>query len=80
LPNEWNTEEFHYSDVVEVTYKPFDASNSSIRETNNDYPVEGYLTLSLVNSSKKEYPTTKKAVTNFISLAREKVRNAKRTK
>ena len=80
LPNDWNTEEFHYSDVVEVTYKPIDASNSSIRDKNNDYPVEGYLTLSLVNSSKKEYPTTKNAVTNFISLARERVRNAKSSK
>jgi hypothetical protein len=73
----WRIEEFHYKDIVELTYKPAETPSESIKTPTGKYPVDGYLIIKLVNGSKKEYPTTKKGATNFIDLAREKVREAK---
>jgi hypothetical protein len=75
----WTIEEFHYKDIVELTYKPVETPSESIKTPTGEYPVAGYLIIKLVNGSKKEYPTTKKDATNFIDLAREKVREAKRS-
>jgi len=76
-PDAWCTEEFHYKDVIECNYKPADNSSNSIKFSNKEFPVDGILTLSLVNGSIKEYPTTKKTVSNFLTLAREKIRSSK---
>ena len=73
----WSTEEFHYQDVVECNYGPFEDDSNVLKSANKDYPIDGYLTLGLVNGSKKHYPTTKKAVANFLIIAREKVRSSK---
>lgn len=75
--DDWSIEEFHYQDVVEVNYNPASIAPETIKNKNAEYPVEGILTLSLVNASKKEYPTTKNNSASFIVLAREKVRLAK---
>ena len=45
--------------------------------TDTEIPIEGYLVLSLVNGQRKEYPTGRDAVENFLSVAREKVRRSK---
>jgi len=92
---DWNVEEFHYQDVVEIKYNPRSyppvsgksisldgirgklAQNDASNAPDEQLPVEGYLVLSLVNGEKKEYPAAKNTVTNFVQLAREKVRAAK---
>lgn len=76
-PDAWYTEEFHYRDVIECNYKPADNSSNSVKFSDKEFPVDGILTLNLVNGSIKEYPTTKKTVSNFLTLAREKIRSSK---
>ncbi len=77
-PNDaWSTEEFHYRDVVECNYQPAHNDSDSVKFSDKEFPVDGFLALGLVNGSKKQYATTKNAVSNFLTLAREKVRAAK---
>ncbi len=42
-----------------------------------EFPFQGYLLLGLVNGQKKEYPTSRDQVANFLVVARERVREAK---
>ena len=76
-PETWSTEEFHYRDVVECNYVAGDSLSDSVKTSDREYPVDGHLTLGLISGSRKHYPTTKKAVSNFLTLAREKVRSSK---
>lgn len=74
---DWTIEEFHYKDVVEFNYKPKESTSTTVKSTETNYPIDGYLHLGLVNGAQKEYPTSKKDVSNFLTLAREKVRSSK---
>jgi len=74
---DWTIEEFHYKDVVEFNYKPKESTSTTVKSAETNYPIDGYLHLGLVNGSQKEYPTSKKDVSNFLTLAREKVRSSK---
>lgn len=76
-PQDWTIEEFHYKDVIEFNYKPKESGTTTVKSAESNFPIDGYLHLGLVNGSKKEYPTSKKDVSNFLSLAREKVRATK---
>ena len=42
-----------------------------------EFPFQGYWVLGLVNGQKKEYPTARDAVANFLLVARERVRESK---
>jgi hypothetical protein len=88
----WSIDEFHYQDVVEITYTAsqqttksvFSASRLRQREPKppavtqrGEEQIEGFLVLSLVNGVVKQYPTTKNSAQGFLSVARGKVREAK---
>ncbi len=42
-----------------------------------EFPFQGYWVPGLVNGQKKEYPTARDAVANFVTMARERVRESK---
>jgi hypothetical protein len=73
----WQIEEFHYRDVVEISFVAGESGGESIKTSAHDYPIDGHLTLTLVNGTQKKYPTTKRDATNFLDVARDKVREAK---
>ena len=75
--NDWTIQEFHYQDVVEITYTPRDSALKIINELEKKYPVDGVLMLSLTSGAKNFYPTTKENINNFLNYARDKVRKAK---
>jgi len=64
--NLFNSEEFHYKDMIEIGYKG--AQNNSI---------SGHLFISLVNATQKEYPTSKCYVENLFTDVRTRVREVK---
>ena len=73
----WGMQEYHYKDVTEVNYESAEVSNSSVVSQQVEYRSEGYLTLSLNNSTKKSYPATKSRSSEFIQYVRNKVRESK---
>lgn len=77
--DEIETDEFHFKDIVEISYEPAAATNKTEYADNEEIPIEGFLKLGLVNGSRKKYPSTKNSVAEFINLSREKVRENKKS-
>jgi hypothetical protein len=73
----WSIREFHYRDIVEVSYKPSDSATDTVKTSGREYPVEGFLFLGLVNGSKEQFPTTKRDASNLLTVVRDKVRLTK---
>ena len=78
--NDWNSEEFHYKDIIEIGYKPIGNNVKqvdSIKFENDEDIQRGTLFISLVNSTTKEYPTAKKGIENLFTDIRKRVRLSK---
>ena len=67
---EWNNNEFHYQDIVEIGYK---SSSEDTTESGNT----GYVFINLVNGTTKEYPASKKYIENLFTDVRARVRKSK---